>query len=209
MIRLIEMTFGPPVKENKWLFYSYWAGVSFYLLAMVFFIIGAVLNGGWLSILFVAIGFPILFRIVYKLNSLIIIGSKGIGKRFLMIGTLSFGTLIIAFTLIMFFFADNMAMNASKSVSGNTLNLSIGSLKGSYHIEDLEVFEDGLVVLSYDATVEEGEFSLLVKRTGEIEWEETVSSTHNGTIEFMAEKGVYKLSLFTNHAKQINVTISF
>ncbi|WP_216827540.1 hypothetical protein [Alkalihalobacterium elongatum] len=207
MQQLIEKIFGKPYSKSKVLLFSYWSGILFYVIALFLFIMQATVGGQWLSVLAVAIGFPILFRIVYGLNANIMMRLKEKGKRsiFLLAGLFIIITIIfVGSTLLL---ADNLAINASKTqVNGNVL-VSIGSLKGSYSIDEVRIIEEGMVGIPYRTNVGEGDLLLTVQHVGEIMWEKQVSPHDEGMIQFYGEEGRYSINLYTEKAEDIVVEV--
>lgn len=187
---------------------GYWLFVSVYFITLVSSII---LSTGWIPTVFLAVLAPIMFRVVYRLNSIIL---KKINKKRLFIVAGVFGfimiCLVVVTVVLTFLFSDNLnlAVNASKTIENGNIELSIGKLKGNYELADFEVYGAGLILIPYQATVGEGTISLLVKKDSEIFWEESISVSGQGNIEFQSDVGMYDIEISTEEASDIRVEIS-
>ncbi len=201
--------FGKPYVESKFYRYIYWFGVGFYFFAVILSIIQSIFYGGWALILFPAIVFPIMFRIVYKINTHIHKSFKGMNKRVILIIGILLGLFMVGMFASVFFFGDNIAINASKTTINGEVNLSIGSLKGYHEVETFEINEipKGTITIPYEASVEEGEYIIYVEHSGETIWEDKISSSKSGVIKFEGEKGTYDISVYTEEAKKIKLNI--
>ncbi|RFU68667.1 hypothetical protein [Bacillus sp. V59.32b] len=175
MKKFIEIIFGKPYTESKWMLFAYWFGIVFYFIAIIVFIIQSVIYGNWAAILFPVIAFPILFRIVYNLNAFIVKRMKGINTRLLLIIGILLGLLMVGVITVAMLFGENVVMNANKKITNGNLHLSIGSLKGHYEVEAFETSDDGIVSIPYEATIGDGDVSLAIKRSDDMVWEKTVS----------------------------------
>lgn len=132
---------------------------------------------------------------------------NGFGKRgiFLLAGVI--GVITIIFVGAMMLFADNLAINASKTEVNGHVIVSIGSLKGSYLVDDVRVIEEGMVGIPYRAIVEEGDLLLVVESGGDVVWEDKVSPQTEGMIQFYGGEGRYQIRLYTEHAEDINLEV--
>ncbi|MDE5413361.1 hypothetical protein [Alkalihalobacterium chitinilyticum] len=204
---IIEKIFGQPYKDSKLMLFSYWSGILFYIIVLLFFIMQAVVGGQWLSVLAIAIAFPVLFRIVYSLNGSLMRKFTGLRKRgiFLFAGVI--GVISIIFVGAVMLFADNLAINASKTEVNGHVIVSIGSLKGSYLVDDVRVIEEGMVGIPYRASIGEGDILLVVERGGDVVWEDKVSPQTEGMIQFYGGEGRYQIRLYTEHAEDINLEV--
>ncbi|WP_078552867.1 hypothetical protein [Bacillus alkalicellulosilyticus] len=124
---------------------------------------------------------------------------------FLLIGGVSFVTMAIIFLFIVY--ADNLSVNVNKTVTNEGLRLSIGTLKGSYEVENMTILEDGILQFAYQASVGEGELVLVLDRDGEVILEEDLSPSSSEQFEFLAEKGTYTITLQTEEAKDVTLHI--
>lgn len=107
MIRIIQFMFGKPDPERK---FFYWMGVIFYFIAMTIFIVQIAISGSisFLPVLlFPAIVFPILFRIVYLLNTKIYYKFKGKRKQIFLFA-LAFVTGFIMIVTVIISFSKNV-----------------------------------------------------------------------------------------------------
>lgn len=206
--KILYFMFGKPYTESKVYHSAYWLGVGFYFLAMILSIVSSVLYGGWISLLFIGVIFPVFFRIVYKTNTLIHTSFKGMNKKVIIILGIIFGVFTIGMITASFFFADNKAINTSKTTINGDVRLSIGSLKGSHNVESFEIAENGTVSVPYKASVGDGEFLMYVKDSEKTVWKDEITSFKNGVIEFQAEKGTYDINIYTEEAKKIKLNIS-
>ncbi|MBU9711470.1 hypothetical protein [Evansella tamaricis] len=202
MQRLIEVIFGEVDKDNKFLLVSYWSFVSMYLIILIFSVIPPI---EWVSLTIFAVLFPVLFRVVFSLNSLIL---KKINIKGLLIAAGLFSFIVICFVGIMLFFSDNVAINATKSTSNGKVQLSIDKLKGTYQVAEFDVMEEGIILIPYQATVGEGTISLLVEKESEILWEESISLSEQGSIQFRSEIGTYEIHVFAEEASHIFVEVN-
>ncbi|MBU9723556.1 MULTISPECIES: hypothetical protein [Bacillaceae] len=202
MKKAIEFIFGKPERNNKFLLAAYWFFIVIYF---VFLVSVTVLTLDLVPILVFAIVFPILFRVVYRLNAYIF---KDIDtKRLLIIGGI-FGFIIIGFTAVVFIFADNMVINESRVVHNGNLQVSIGKLKGDYHLTDFTVEGEGLLLIPYTVEVGTGEVALYMERNNEVLWEKFVEGLAEGFIEIQAELGTYNIGIVTDEADNIVIQLS-
>lgn len=199
--RFIEFLFGRVNKENRFLTIAYWAFVLFYFISVVFLAIQQI---GWVLLMPVIL-FPVMFRIVYGLVGF------GAGKLhskkwiWLAGGIVVF---IAGFAGAMFLFADNVAINASKSMSNGNVEVSIGTLKGSYEVAEYDVTSGGILSIPYEAAVAEGIVSLTVEKGNEVLWKENIPASGEGNIEFQAEPGTYDIIIVTEEAKDVFIELS-
>ncbi len=202
MQKTVELIFGKVKRDNRFLFVGYWLFIAFYLMALVTVVIQTL---DLVSIILFAVLFPILFRIVYRLNSLIL---RKINTKLLLITVAIFGSVIICITVFMFLFADNVAINATKTQSNGEIQVSIGKLKGSYEAAQFQVDQGGMIAIPYQATIGDGTYSLVMKRGNEILWEETISGQSHGMIEVIVTQGSYHIQIITEEATDISVRLS-
>ncbi|WP_175637905.1 hypothetical protein [Metabacillus schmidteae] len=214
MKNIIYFMFGKPYIESKFYRFTYWFGVGFYFFALLLFIIQAISFGGGVFILFPAIAFPLIFRLVYKLSTQTHKSFKGLNKRVIIILGIVLGGTIGLFTVITlvvtFIFGDNVVINMNKTTTNGEVNVSIGSLKGNHEVETFEINEtvNGTMTIPFEASVEEGEYTIYVEHSDEKIWEDTISSVKNGVIRFDGKKGIYTISVYTDEAKKIKLSLS-
>lgn len=175
---------------------------------MTLSIVQTVIYGGWISLLFLAIIFPVLFRVVYKINYSILKGLKGIDKRVILILGLLFGLFTVGMFAVALLFGDNVSIGTSKSVINGEVKLSIGSLKGYYDVESFDVTEKRTVSIPFKASVGEGNFYMFVEDSKDTVWEEQITDAKNGAIEFLGERGTYNIGIYTDEAKKIKLKLS-
>lgn len=131
-------------------------------------------------------------------------------KKILIIFGVLFGFLIVgAITATALFFGDNVSINTSRIEINGNVDLSIGYLKGNHEVDVIEVTEEGSISIPYEATVQEGQLTLLVKHSGKVVWEKVISPADKGNIEFSGAKGTYYIQISTEEAKNIDMEISF
>ncbi|WP_226669742.1 hypothetical protein [Metabacillus litoralis] len=216
MKKFIYLLFGKPHDENKYYSLIYKFAVGFYLLSMTLFLIQSILYGGmvWFSFFFSAIVFPVLFRVVYKVNI-------SFRQHFTKSGSLKkklkwpliIGSVFVLFTTLvitLFLFGNQVAVNVNKTTVNGDIELSIGSLKGDYQIETFELSEpqEETIVIPFQLNVEEGEVTLYIKHQNETVWEKTYVSSEEETIEFIGVKGVYEVGFTTESASNIQLNLS-
>ncbi|WP_088103914.1 hypothetical protein [Halalkalibacter urbisdiaboli] len=202
MQRLLEFIFGKVNKDNKFLLFGYWFFVFLYFILLTFSIIQLI---DWFSILLFALLFPIVFRLVYGVNSLIL---RKINTKGLFIVARVFGFVIICFVGLMVFLSDNVAINANKSISNGNVQLSIDKLKGNYQVAEFDVNGEGMISLPYKASVSEGDIVIFVERESEVLWEESISTSGQGNIQFHSEVGTYDIQVVTEEANDVFVELS-
>ncbi|KGP71274.1 hypothetical protein [Pontibacillus yanchengensis] len=204
----IYFIFGKPYTESKFFHFSYWFGVGFYFLAIVLSAVPSVLYGEWLSLLFTALFFPVLFRIVYNINTRIHKSFKGMNKKVIILLSVLFGLITIVIVTTSFFFADNVAINLNKTTTNGDVKLSIGSLQGSHTVETYEITQEGTVTIPYEASVGKGKFFMSVEQSDTTIWEDQITGSKTGVIEFQGEKDSYYISIRTEEAKKIKLNLS-
>jgi hypothetical protein len=165
LIKFIYFIFGKPYAESKYYSLNYWFGVGFYFITMTAFFIFAIFYGGWLPILFIGIVFPIMIRVGYKMNISINNSIKRLSKRTLIISSIALILSTVGIFASAFLFGDNLAINAIKTTNNGEVKLSIGSLKGSYDVETVNITKtsQGTIVIPYEASNDEGDLFLVVK----------------------------------------------
>ncbi|WP_205165520.1 hypothetical protein [Alteribacter salitolerans] len=201
-MRVLEFIFGRRNRENRFLGVVWWFFAGYYMLMLPFAVAMPV---NWISVLAFAVLYPVLFRVVYYLNSAIL--TKKWSKKMLVAGGSVIAVLIIGTTATTFFFADNVSVNATRTATSEGYQLSVGSLKGNYQVADFDVSTEGVVVIPYQASVGEGSMTLYVERGGRIIWEKTILSSWGGNIEFHGEPGTYDIKVKTEEAKDVNVKL--
>ncbi|WP_129076624.1 hypothetical protein [Anaerobacillus alkaliphilus] len=121
------------------------------------------------------------------------------------------GTVILSIVLVLSFsmFADNLAINTNKLTTKETTQLTIGSLKGEYHVDTIYLAEALSVGgdIPYEITIGEGTLSLRVQFDGELISEEEVRNTSVGLLKIHGEAGNYEVSILTEKAKDIKLTL--
>ncbi|WP_078427246.1 hypothetical protein [Alkalihalobacterium alkalinitrilicum] len=207
MKHFIEKLFGKASKDSKLLLFGYWVGILFYFIALILFAMQATIGGQWLSVLAIAVGFPIFFRLVYSLNRSLWTKFRGMNKRNIFLVSGGVGLIIVVFIGASLLFSDNLVINASKSIVNGNVQVSIGSLKGSYSVDEVRIIEEGMVVIPYRTTIDEGDVLLIVEHGDKVLWKKEVSPFSQGLIEFYGEKERYNIQLYTEKAKGINVEI--
>jgi len=122
-----------------------------------------------------------------------------------MIGLFTVITLVVTF-----FFGDHVVINMNKTTTNGEVNLSIGSLKGNHEVETFEINEtvNGTMTIPFEASVEEGEYTIYVEHSDDEIWEDTISSAKSGVIRFKGKKGLYTISVYTDEAKKVNLSLS-
>ncbi|WP_026690905.1 hypothetical protein [Alteribacter aurantiacus] len=200
------MVFGSPVRENKFLFIGYWFFVSFYFLFLSFALVIGMLSGYWIPVVIFAITAPLLFRVVYYFKTVIL---KRMTKKGIVMITGAFVVFTFGVIGATFLFAENLAVNVSKTVYQGNLEVSIGSLKGEYLVDDPSIIQEGAVVIPYQASVGDGSFTLVVERADEIVWEEDIIGASEGFIEFVGEESSYDIRIYTEQAKEVLVNLTY
>lgn len=211
MKKLICFLFGKPYEDSKFYRFSYWFVVVFYFLSLIGAFIQSIFFGGWLSLLILAIAFPLLFRLVYQINILIHQSFfKAVNIRVIIILVILMVILPIGIFVTAFFLGDNIAINTSKTTINGDVKLSIGSLKGFYNVETIELSEKMKETISipFEASVEAGKLDIYVEHDGETVWEQAIVSSQNGLIEFEGKEGTYDINIYTEEAKKIKLTLS-
>jgi hypothetical protein len=209
--KIIYPIFGKPLKNSKYFLFIYWMPVIAFLLSMVMLFIQAIFNGGWINLLITAIVFPMMFRIVnFVVGSTNNFMSTRINKRllFIMIGSI-IGLTIVGFTYL-FLNSGNVAMVVNKVVTNGDIKLSIGSLKGYHTVESFMLEEsEGYLEIPYEASVEEGEITLIVEKSvgNEIVWEKDISTKKSGLIVFDISEGDYDIRIYTEKAKNVKLKL--
>ncbi|WP_201007026.1 hypothetical protein [Paenibacillus glycanilyticus] len=102
----------------------------------------------------------------------------------------------------------NVAVSTVKTEINGKLSLKIGSLKGTYKVDDFSVAEAGSVSIPYEASSEEGTFILKVSHDDETVWEKTVASKETGSIDFEAVQERYQITVETESAKKLVIKLS-
>jgi hypothetical protein len=199
--RFIELLFGKVNKENRFLTVVYWIFVIFYFISIVFL---AIQQMGWF-LLIPAVLFPVMFRLVYGFVALG--AGKLQSKKWLWVGG-GIAVLMAGFAGFIFLFADNVTINASKTVADGKVEVSIGTLKGNYEVAEYQVSSGGILSIPYEATIAEGTALLQVEKEGEIFWDEIIPASGAGTIDFLAEAGVYDIMIVAEEAKDVYIEIS-
>jgi hypothetical protein len=211
LIRIIQFMFGKPDPERK---FYYWMGVIFYFIAMVTFIIQIAISGSitFLPVLlFPALVFPILFRIVYLLNTKLYYKFKGKTKRIFLIATaFTIGFILIVTAALSFFSKDaNIVFNSRRTDINGEIHLTVGSLKGYYDVEQFTVTKPEKISIPYDASAQLGEIALLVIDSNQtIVWAENITQSGKGIIEYNAKAGDYIIKVSTKEAKKIEIKLS-
>ncbi|MED1602074.1 hypothetical protein [Alkalihalophilus marmarensis] len=218
-MNIISLLFGKPYRANRLFLFFYWFVIAFYFVGFVMMISLIVMTGEWLFIIPLVI-FPLLFRIVYKLNTFIyqsISNQKDhspLKKKWIMIGS-AFVILMITFPILVFMFSDNVVMNVSNTNVNGEIELSIGSVKGTYEVEafQIEAFQleesiNDVALLPYEAFVREGSFLLFLEHNGEMIWSEEVSGNHSGEMAIELREGTYRIKLESEEAKGIVINLS-
>ncbi|SFE73281.1 hypothetical protein SAMN05216378_3876 [Paenibacillus catalpae] len=103
---------------------------------------------------------------------------------------------------------SSVSVSSVKTETNGKLSLKIGSLKGTYRVDDFSISEAGPVSISYEASSEEGTFTIKVSRSDETLWEKNVSSPETGAIEFDGVKGHYEITVETESAKRLVIKLS-
>ncbi|WEG17265.1 hypothetical protein PQ478_01765 [Alkalihalophilus pseudofirmus] len=213
-MNIISLLFGKPYRANRLFLFIYWFVIAFYFVGFVMMISLIVMTGEWLFIIPLVI-FPLLFRIVYKLNTFIyqsISNQKDhspLKKKWIMIGS-AFVILMITFPILVFIFSDNVVTNVSNTNVNGEIELSIGSVKGIYEIEAFQLEEsiNDVALLPYEAFVREGSFLLFLEHNGEMIWSEEVSGNHSGEMAIELREGTYRIKLESKEAKGIVINLS-
>ena len=206
----IYFIFGKPYSESKYYLFNYWFGVGFYFITISVLFIFAIFYGGWLPLLLIGLFFPIMIRFGNKMNINFNNSIKRLSKRTLIISIIAITLSTLGIFAAAFLFGDNLAINAIKTTNNGEVKLSIGSLKGSYDIETINIMEtsQGTIVIPYEASNDEGDLFLIVKHSNEIIWNNVVSPSSEGVIEIEREKGDYEISVYTEESKNVKVNIS-
>ncbi|MCM3630829.1 hypothetical protein M3194_26185 [Paenibacillus glycanilyticus] len=103
---------------------------------------------------------------------------------------------------------SNVAVSTVKTEMNGKLSLKIGSLKGSYDVDDFSVSDAGPISIPFEASTEEGTFTIKVSSNDEIVWEKTVSEPATGAIAFDGVKGHYEITVETESAKKLVLKLS-
>ncbi|WP_368505838.1 hypothetical protein AB3N04_09745 [Alkalihalophilus sp. As8PL] len=215
-MNLISLLFGEPYRESKLFLFFYWFVVAFYFVGLIMTIFLLVVTGEWFFIIPLLL-FPLLFRLVYKINTFIyqsIFNAKShtpiTKKKWVVIGS-AFAVFMMMVPILLFLFSNNVVTNVSQTNVNGQVELSIGSLRGLYEVEsfNLEGATNDLVTLPYVASVKEGSFVLFVERNdGETVWSEEVFADHSGEMVIEQKEGTYRIKIEAEEAKGINVALS-
>ncbi|UTR14044.1 hypothetical protein MM221_15730 [Salipaludibacillus sp. LMS25] len=212
MITLVEKIFGkPPAYTILRVFY--WIYAVFYFIALIMGGISlftlAEHWGNSVSFLLFLILYPLLFRLFFKLLETLLthLNFKKRKTWFIMGGgfIVIFGGIIVSLLL----FADNVTYNYSKAVVNGQLEVTIGTLKGSTEIEDIQVYQSSLVSIPFEGAVSEGTADLIVKDEDDvIMWEADLASSQENEITFQAQADtMYVILLQTEEAKELHLTL--
>ncbi|CAN7677507.1 hypothetical protein [Paenibacillus sp. LjRoot56] len=116
--------------------------------------------------------------------------------------------LIVAFGGDMVVTSHNVSTFTSKSNVNGNVKLTIGSLKGTYAVENFTIKTAEKVSIPYESTVGSGTVTLQVVNKNLVQWEKIISPANSGLIEFDGEKGSYSVQLVTEEAKKISVKLN-
>ncbi|NIK69672.1 MULTISPECIES: hypothetical protein [unclassified Paenibacillus] len=136
------------------------------------------------------------------------IGKSKLRFRFLIFLALFIVTVVVINVVSKYADQTSFAVSTVKTEINGKLSLKIGSLKGTYTVDDFSVADAGPVNIPYEASSEEGTFILKVSHDNETVWEKTVTSPENGSIEYKAIKERYKITVETESAKKLVVKLS-
>ncbi|MGO4500693.1 hypothetical protein AB4114_33015 [Paenibacillus sp. 2RAB27] len=148
-----------------------------------------------------------------------ILKAKGVNKvsnkkiKWIIISFAFFIIAVIAVKLIMAFGGDmvvshNVSTFTSKSNVNGNVNLTIGTLKGTYKVHEYTIKTAGKVSIPYESTVESGNVTLQVVNKNLVQWEKVISPSSSGLIEFNGVSGSYSIQLVTEEAKKISVKLN-
>jgi hypothetical protein len=163
-----------------------------------------------LVLLFPAIVFPLFFRVVYYLNTKIYYRFKGNNKRiFIFVIAFLIGFILIVTVLIFFSKDANVVFNSQITNNNGDIHLTVGSLKGSYSVEQFTISQAEKVSIPYEASAQQGGITLLVKDSSQtIVWAKIIHLSDKGNIEFNAEAEDYVIEVSTTEAKKIEIKLS-
>jgi hypothetical protein len=209
LIRIIQFIFGKPDPERK---FFYWFGVIFYFIAMITFTIQIAILGSFsflIVLLFPGIVFPLFFRITYYFNTKIYYRFKGKRKQIFIFAMAFIVGCILIVTVLSFFSKDaNVVFNSRKTNINGDIHLTVGSLKGSYTIEQFSIGQSEKVSIPYEASTQQGGITLLVKDSSQtIVWVRNILLADKGNIEFIAEAENYVIEVSTTEAKKIEIKL--
>lgn len=208
LLKFIEFLFGKPYEERKIFIFFYWLSIIGYFIAIPILTVQAIRSGDWFNLFINIIVYPILFRIVYKINSLIEKSMK-MNLKFFSMMIIGSVLLTVSLILITFFTSDSTASHIKTKTTEEELEVSIGELKGYYDIGsfDIESTENTQVQVPYRVTYNEGPVYLMVEKDGTKVWEKKLSPLEKGTINLPSEKGIYDIIIFSEKAKSIKVRL--
>ncbi len=177
---------------------------------MTVLFIFAILHGGWLPLLIIGLVLPLMFRLSYKMNIRVANSINRLSKRTLIISCIAIILSTVAIFAVALLFGDNIAINAVKTTNNGEVELSIGSLKGSYDIDTVNITKTSQekILIPYEASNDEGDLFLVVKQSNETIWNNVVSPSSVGVIELEGEKGDYEISVYSEESKNVKVNIS-
>ncbi|WP_026702251.1 hypothetical protein [Salibacterium aidingense] len=204
MQRVIEMIFGKPDKSKTFLHIGYWMFIAMYMAVLILAVLQPV---HWIIILFAAVLFPLLFRLVYKLNHLIL--QKINMKVFFIIASAFTFILIIGVSAFLYFYADNVTVNANRQIANGTVTVSIDTLRGSYDVTETGTTGGGIISIPYTASVGEGTITLSAETEDQVLWEQQISESRNGSIQIQGLNvdGTFDIQVAAEEASNISIEL--
>ncbi|SFP64369.1 hypothetical protein [Salibacterium halotolerans] len=205
MQRVIELIFGKPDKSSTVSHISYWMFIAGYIAILIIAVLSPV---HWVAVLSGAVLFPAFFRLVNKLNRLI---RQHINMKVFFITASVFTFLLaIGVTAILYFYADNVTVNASKRMTNGAVTVSIGTLRGNYNVTEVGTTErGGTLFIPYTASVGEGTITLSAETEDQVLWEQEISDSRDGTMQIQGfiTDGSFDIQVAAEEASDVSVEL--
>ena len=106
---------------------------------------------------------------------------------------------------------DNVTTNTKKTEVNGKLNLSIGTLKGTYEVTDFHITQSGLMEFPVKASVDEGEYDFLIQKGDEVVLSQTINDYFESVASIDVEEGeeyTIVLKSKTEKAKGIKIEVN-
>ncbi|TES53627.1 hypothetical protein E2L07_12545 [Halalkalibacterium halodurans] len=97
---------------------------------------------------------------------------------------------------------DQVVINSKSSNINGHVQISIGTLRGTFEVNSMSVPDGERISLPYEMAVDEGTLTLYVERAGNVVWEEEIDSEKSGAIE-LDQAGTYTIYIHTDEGKGI------
>ncbi|MFD2706744.1 hypothetical protein [Salibacterium lacus] len=205
MQKVIEWMFGKPDKSSTVSHISYWMFIIGYITILILAVLSPV---HWAAVLFGAVLLPVFFRLVNRLNRLI---RQHINMKVFFITASVFNFLLaIGITAFLYFYADNVTVNANKRMTNGTVTVSIGTLRGNYGVTEVGTTEGGgTLFIPYTASVGEGTITLSAETEDQVLWEQEISDSRDGTMQIQGfiTDGSFDIQVAAEEASGVSVEL--